>query len=252
VFERLLRQRGTTAHFQAIGKQTIRTDGRPVRLPIGTAELRARPQIVAAPEISLNATQIAEMQNTGNQALLPGKVLLFVDGAFLGTTDVDFVAQGESFPVFLSVADQVKLSRTLDTKRSSLSWTGKRTRMLVSFTVTAENLSDREVSLRLSDRVPVSQIDEIRVQDVRITPAVLPDTKGMLKWDVTLAAKQSKEYHIEYVLDYPTDLPQRMADEAELGVGEFCGEEPDEDETAGSASAGPLHHQILELEKALK
>ena len=36
VFE-ILQQRGTTAHFPALGSQIVRTDGRPVRVPIGTA-----------------------------------------------------------------------------------------------------------------------------------------------------------------------------------------------------------------------
>lgn len=203
-----VQQRGTTAQFAAHGPQKVRTDGRAARVPIGLTQLAATPRIVAAPEVSLNAVQTADLVNTGNQPLLPGKVLLYAGGAFVGTTETEFVAPGEGFSVFLGVADSVKLGRKLDRKRSSLTWSGKRKRMQASFVVTAENLSDRAVALQLADRVPVSETDEIRVTGLRIEPKAKPDAKGLLKWDVTLAAKEKKEFQIEYTVEYPAGLPQ--------------------------------------------
>src|SRR5574341_579379 len=96
VFE-ILEERGTTAHFSAQGPQIIRTDGRQVRVPIGSADLIAQHRIFAAPESSLNAARIVDLTNTTGQPLLPGRVSLFLGGAFLGLTETDFVAPGESF-----------------------------------------------------------------------------------------------------------------------------------------------------------
>lgn len=206
VFQQV-QQRGTTAQFPALAAQTVRSDGRMVRVPVGTARFSATPHIVAAPELSLNAVRTAELVNTCGQPLLPGKVQLFAEGAFIGTTETDFVAPGENFSLFLGVADRLKLSRTLDQKRSSLSWTGKRKRMLASFLVTAENLSDKPLAFQLADRIPVSETDEIRVRDVKLQPEIKPDVKGLVKWDVTLPAKEKKEFRIEYTLDYPAELP---------------------------------------------
>ncbi len=210
-FERLQERRGTTAHFTAAGIQTVRTDGRPVRVLVGAEQMAAQPKIVAAPAVSLNAVRTAELVNSGKQPLLPGHVLLYVDGAFLGATETDFVAPGEAFPVFVGVADSVKLTRTLDRKRSSITWSGKRTRMQVSFLVSAENLGDAPVALQLADRIPITETDEVRVTDVAIKPEAKPDTKGVLRWDVTLAAKEKKDFRIEYTLEYPKDLAQRIA-----------------------------------------
>lgn len=231
-FEALQEKRGTTAHFAAAGTQTIRTDGRQVRVPIGTAQLTAAPKIVAAPELSLNAVRTAELVNTSKQPLLPGRVLLYLEGAFLGTTDVDFVAPGESFPMFMGLAEQIKLSRVLDKKQSSMSWSGRRTRIQASFIITAENLSDKEVKLELADRVPVSQTDEVRVLNVRITPSMKPDNKGLFHWDATIGAKQKSEFRVEYLIDYPSDLLDRPVSQK------------------GAATAAPadaLHEQIRDL-----
>src|SRR5262249_21343676 len=92
-----LRDRGTTAHVPAVGWQNIRSDGAPVRVPLGHSDLSAQHRILAAPELSLNAAHTVDLTNSTRQALLPGKVSLFMDGAFLGLTDMDFVAPGESF-----------------------------------------------------------------------------------------------------------------------------------------------------------
>ena len=205
IFE-VLQQRGTSAHFAALADQTIRSDGRAVRVPIGQGTLEAQHRIVAAPEMSLNAARTVDLTNTARQPVLPGHVSLFVGGSFLGLTETEFVAPGESFSLYLGVADHIKLSRTLDKKRSALTRGGSRTRMQVSFLVTVENLADAPVALQLADRVPVSETDEVRVSGVRIQPDGKPDPKGMLRWDLALNPKQSREFRIEYTVDYPNEV----------------------------------------------
>jgi len=214
VFE-TLRQRGTTAHFRGGGKPTIRSDGRLVRVPIGRDELRATSRVVAAPQASLNAAHTIEMVNTSRQPLLPGQVSLFHDGAFVGLTDLDFVASGEPFSAFLGVADRVKLERKFDRQFSSIS-RGKRTRMQVAFVLTVENLGDDVVPVSLTDRVPVSENSDIQIDRVRILPEADPDKQGMVKWDFELQRRETRVFRVEYRVDYPPAVvrQQRTMQEA--------------------------------------
>ena len=200
-----LQQRGTTAQFKAMSTTKVRADGRSVRVPIGRAQLKARQAIVAAPERSLNAAETLEMQNDSGQPLLPGSVALYQAGAFLGMTNLDFVADGEQFAVFLSVADQLKLTRALDKKRSSLV-KKQRTQMQLAFVVTVENLSSKPVSLKLADRVPVSEDKDIVISGVKITPDVKPDSRGLLRWPLMLQAKETRRFEIQYQIEYPPSL----------------------------------------------
>jgi uncharacterized protein (TIGR02231 family) len=235
IFEGFL-SRGTTALFPALGAQTVRFDGRPVRAPLGKLDLAAQNRILAAPEISANAARVVELTLTGKQVLLPGKVSLFIDGAFLGLTETDFVAPGESFSLYLGVADEIKLTRTLDKKRSEMKKSGSRTRVQASFFVTVENLSDQAKSVQLSERIPVSENDEVKVGAVKITPDLKPDAKGLLRWDLTLSGKQSREFRIEYAIEYPTELPDRRRPEMK----------------GDSSPSRRLDDQIRSLEKELK
>ncbi len=236
LFESLGR-RGTTAHFEGRRRLTVRADGQSVRIPLGTASLAATQTIVAAPEQTLNAARTLDMVNSSGQALLPGRVGLYQDGAFLGMTDLSFVAEGEDFQMFLGVADQVKLARTLDRKHSSLV-RRRKTRMKVAWVVTVENLANHTVTLDLSDRVPVSENREIKVDQVKIAPHTKPDSKGLLAWNVTLEPGQKRSYRIQYRLEYPPSLILRTKRRSPRPA-------------ANAPSDAPIEEQILDLEAEL-
>ena len=204
-----LQQRGTTAQFKALSTTNVRADGRSVRVPIGRADLKAKRAIVAAPEQSLNAAQTLEMTNDSGHSLLPGNVALYQAGAFLGMTNVDFVADGEQFAVFLSVADQLKLSRALDKKHSALV-RKQRTQMQLAFVVTVENLSGKAMTLNLADRVPVSEDKDIVISGVKINPDAKPDSKGIVRWPLALKPKEKRTIEIQYQIEYPPTLVLEM------------------------------------------
>ena len=200
-----LQTRGTTAHFVARDPVIVRSDGRSIRARIGGSKIQTVRRIIAAPEESLNAAVTLEMANKTGQALLPGAVARYQDGAFLGMTDIEFVAKDEDFSVFFSVADQVKLARELDRHQSSLV-RNARNRMQLSFVSKAKNLSDRPVTLVIAERIPVSENTEIRVGNVKIGPSEKPDVKGIVRWTVTLAAREERDFRVSYQVEYPPSL----------------------------------------------
>ena len=240
-----LGDRGTTAHFRALAAPSVRGDGHPVRMRIGGTTLKSRHEIVAVPEQSLNAARSLEMLNSSGQALLPGKVSLYQDGAFLGVTELDFIADGEDFSVFLSVADHVKLSRRLDRKQSTLS-RGKRSKMQVRFLVTAENLSSEPTTFTLADRIPVSENRDITVSSVKVTDGIKPDRQGLLHWDVTLGPKERREFQVSYQVEYPSQLvldAQRRLEYERMSSP--AGASP-----APKRKAKQIDEQLLDLENA--
>lgn len=209
-FESLSR-RGTTSHFPALSSPPVRADGRPIRVPIGLEEFAFTPRLVAVPEVSPNAVRTAEIVNTGARPVLPGKVSLFVDGAFVGTTELPFVAPGETFTAYLGVHDRVKLGRSLDRRRSGLEQGKRRTELRVSFVIEAENLGDEPITLDLGDRVPVAAVDSIEVDKVRVPEGAQRDTNGIVRWTATVAPRSRGTWLVEYELEYDNDMLVREA-----------------------------------------
>ena len=122
---------------------------------------------------------------------------------------LDFVADGEPFALFLSVADQLKLSRALDKKHSALV-RKQRTQMQLAFVVTVENLSTKPVTLKLTDRIPVSEDCEIVISGVKISPDAKPDSKNILRWPLSLQPKEKRKFEIQYQIEYPPTLVLEM------------------------------------------
>ncbi len=201
-----IKKRGTTAHFSALAQRTVRGDGDPVRVPIAAGQFDARVRFVAVPEVSLNVVRSAELTNSAELPILPGRATLFVDGAFVGSSRFPFVAPGESFSTFLGVHESVKLERKIDRKRSSIERKRKRTTVDASFIVTAENLSNNPVTVELGDRVPVAQNEDIELDDVEIPKQAKRSRDGVVSWTATLAPRTKRSWRIEYTLEYPNDF----------------------------------------------
>ena len=207
-----LSERATTAHFHALADKAVPTDGQPVRLPIGELSLTRVERIVAAPEASLNAARVFALNNKNGQALLPGKVTLYLGPNFLGSTSIDFVGPGEEFSLYAGVEDQVKVSRVLDRSKSEKRKTSfsSKTELQASWIIEVENLADVVKNVRLADRIPVSQTDDVKVRSVKITPKITPDEKGLFSWDLVLAPKEKRALKVEYVVQYPSDYTKRV------------------------------------------
>jgi uncharacterized protein (TIGR02231 family) len=211
---------------------------------IASGDFAAATKVVAAPEVSLNAVRVADLVNGGSNPILPGPAMLFEDGAYVGKSELDFVAPGEKFSVFLGVDDHVKLERTLDRKLSVLHWRGKRTEMGLSYLVKVENLGTTPVVLELSERIPVAQTEEIEVNDVVIPHKVKPDPQGLVKWFESIPPHGALSWHIGYTLEYPSDFLSRttaVADAADATPAD-----------GAPMPAAPMRQRIQEMEKALR
>lgn len=206
---RQLAKRGTTAHFDALSTRAVRSDGKRVRLTIASSKLEATVKLIAVPEVSLNVVRTADVTNTSGQAILPGKARLYVDGAFVGTSELPFVAPGEAFSAFLGVHEGVKLERTIDRDRSELDKGWRRTTVKASFVITAENLGKTAVTLELGDRVPVPQDGEIEVDDVDLPRGAKKDSDGVVKWTAKIEAGKKATFRLEYDVEYPNDYLSR-------------------------------------------
>ncbi|MDF1562859.1 MAG: mucoidy inhibitor MuiA family protein [Deltaproteobacteria bacterium] len=204
-----LAARGTTAHFEALAQRTVRSDGKTVRVPIARASFDAGLKLVAVPEVSLNVIRTAALMNTSEQSILPGRTALYLDGAFVGTSELPFVAPRESFSTFLGIHEGVKLERTIDRERSSIDRGRRRTTVTASFLISAENLGLEAVRLEVGDRVPVPQNEDLELDDVEIPKGAARDADGVVKWVADLTPGSKTVWRIEYTLEYPNDFLAR-------------------------------------------
>ena len=194
------------------------SDGQPIRLPIGELNLNRTERIVAAPEASLNAARVFELNNKNGQALLPGKVTLYFGANFLGATAIDFVGPGEEFSLYAGVEDEVKVSRVLDRSKSEKRKTSfsSKTELQASWIIEVEKPFRRREERSLGG--PYSRFakrrrkGEIRKDHHR---KVTPDEKGLFSWDLSASSqgKTNAQRGVRCPVSkglHPKKLPKRL------------------------------------------
>lgn len=245
---RRLEDRGTTALYEAEGRYTVRSDGNVVRVPFAAMRQEGELMNLAAPEIAPNAARGIELTYAQPLPLLPGEGSLFVDGAYIGTTQIDFAGPGETFVIFAGSEDSLKIVRKLNREQSELRSGWRNKTMKVQFEISVENTGDEALPLKLADRVPVSNQSEIRVSNIRTDPQTNANDEGLLFWEVSIPAKSTQVFVLRYEVSYPSDLkvmPLRRARQA--GSIDFFDGAIDTDVDAPAGPDPAL--QILNLEK---
>jgi hypothetical protein len=68
------------------------------------------------------------------------------------------------------------------------------------------NLRDREAELTLTEQLPVSRNEQIKVRLTRSNPQVQMGEMGILEWSVPLQPHSSQELYYQFTVEQPPEL----------------------------------------------
>ncbi|NJO35849.1 MAG: mucoidy inhibitor MuiA family protein [Rhodospirillales bacterium] len=186
------------AGFQAIyevpGKVSIDNTGTAKKVRIGTDQISAALSAFTVPKLDPNAYLTATFSLGGETPMLPGLVLLYRDGVFMGQGALPLLSPGEETKLGFGADDLIKVKRV--EVKSTRGEEGLLTTSNIDerfYDITVKNLHDFDLPVTVLDQIPFTS-----AQDVTITiPAGMttPTRKdvdkkrGVLGWDIDLAAK---------------------------------------------------------------
>ena len=207
------------AGFQALyaipGKVSVDNTGTAKKVRIATDTLEAKLMARAVPKLDPNAYLTASFTLGGETPLLPGSVMLYRDGVFMGQGYVPMLSPGDETRLGFGADDLIKVKRA-EVKRLSgeegiLTTSNVDTRV---YEITVKNLHDFTIPVQVLDQLPVSAVEDIMVE---VLPSMTtPTTKdfekkpGVLAWDFELAAKGEKLIKHGYKVTMPEDMKVGM------------------------------------------
>jgi len=203
---RQVEKRGTTVEFEIAGTYTVPADGKAVKMAVGEVELAAARRYSAAPAVSRSTYVTGAMRNTGEFPFLPGPVEIYVAGSLIGKSKVDTVAEGEKFELYLGLEERIKVTREIDMKKSSTSRSGSSKRLRAGYVIKVQSFLIGAATVEVSDQVPVSQDNRVRVKLMGVEPKTSPPDKGIITWKVGLEPGASQELTFEFQMDYPAGV----------------------------------------------
>ncbi len=210
----------SVAGFQALysipGRVSVGNEGTAKKVRISSNTLDASLNVRAVPMLDPNAYLTANFKLGGETPLLPGRVLLFRDGVYLGEGGIPLLSPGQSHRLGFGIDDRVRIRRTK--VHGETSEAGILTTDVVkeqSWTIEIENLHSRTMPVTVYDRLPVAAHEDISVKLLRgsTPPSELNVEKkrGVLAWSYDLRAGQKRQINFGYRVSSPKDKPLRVS-----------------------------------------
>jgi hypothetical protein len=207
-------------HLRGAVSLASRSDQQIVR--IMQTDMESRFYHVAVPVLSSYVYREAELMNSSNEDLLAGPITVYLDGRFVGQSEIPTVARGQTFVVGFGADPQLRARRELADKQDGVQGGNRETRF--EYRLVVENFTGDAMPVRVLDRLPHAENGEdIQITLGKTSDAISQDKlyqreerpMGLLRWDIEVPAKASGEearlieyqYAVEYDRQYVVSLP---------------------------------------------
>ena len=189
---------------------------------IMNADFSSRFYHVATPLLTTFVFREAELTNDSEQDLLNGPITVYLDGRFVGRSEISTVARGQTLVVGFGADPQLRTRRELADRGEGVQ--GGNRELTFQYRLVVENFKDEDVQVRVLDRLPdTNRESEIRVRLADMKTPISEDTmynrlerpQGILRWDVLAPARSTGEdaklivygYTVEHDRNYRLATP---------------------------------------------
>lgn len=186
----------------------IRDGVEDLRLKLDRVEVPVTVLAEAVPMRDETAYRVAEGKN-GSEPILPGEAVLWRDGAMVGTARLPFTAAGDTLRLGFGAIDGLKLKRVIpqanEGDRGLISKSNERSERVE---ITVENLTGKAWPVRLIDRVPYSEQEDLQITHAASPPETIADwqdRRGVLAWEFDLAPGDVQKVTFEMKMRWPAD-----------------------------------------------
>jgi len=199
---------GEVLSLRALSRIDVLSDGQPHRTPLFSFSAEATlDRVLLAelePAVLLRSTQV----NVGGQPLLAGPVDLIRGGGLIGRTSILFVAAGERFELGWGPDSAVRALREVELSQEDRSMLSSWSSVVHTVTLRLSNLGAEPRRVKVSERVPVSEIEKVKVDfdGRRTSGGRSPDEQGIVTWTVTLEPFARERLELRYTLRKHSDV----------------------------------------------
>lgn len=207
-------KQGSSVVFRIPGRSDIPGDGGDSKLLVMESGFENRFKYFTVPKLAEWVYLTAEVTNGTEYPLLPGVVNIFLDGSFIGRSNLSEVRlPGEKFDLHLGVDESIKVTRKLQRHKGGDKGIFSRSHVVdYSFLITLESHRETAEEVIVQDQVPVSRDESIKVETKLIQPAENPEKDkdklpgGTVEWKVLLAPRATQKFNLAYEVTHPKDV----------------------------------------------
>ncbi len=161
-----------------------------------------------APKLDTQTYLLAELSDNQNLDLPQGAAQISYDGMYLGETFIDGNSTLNNLTLTLGTDKRVSVKREKVNDVSSKNILGSYITQNFVYKITVKNNQSKEIKLVLKDQYPTSTLSNVTVELLKTTTKPTSDNSetGVLTWEDTFKAGQTKIYTVNYSVKYPKDM----------------------------------------------
>ncbi|ETD82047.1 DUF4139 domain-containing protein [Rhodobacter capsulatus] len=200
---------GETVTYTYPGAVDIRDGVENLRLKLDRIETPVKLLAEAVPMFDETAYRVVEGRTAGAEPILPGPAVLWLDGAVVGAADLPLIAAGDRLRLGFGAIDGLRLKRVIpQTNEGDRGLITKSNERTETAEITVENLTGKPWALRVIDRVPYAEQEDLQITHVATPPATTTDyddMRGVLAWEFDLAAGATQAIRLDTKMRWPAD-----------------------------------------------
>ncbi|WP_315813168.1 mucoidy inhibitor MuiA family protein [Bradyrhizobium sp. SZCCHNR2028] len=197
--------------FHLPGRVSVGANDGAKSLRISTAMITPELTIRSAPVIDPTAYLEASFPQNEEAPLLPGKVSIYRDGMFVGTSRLASAGKDEVVHVGFGADDKVKVERSVVKRNEGSAGLIVTTAKIDerAFKTTVRNAHDFPVKVAIQDQLPVSENEEIVVEMLSATTPPtstnVRDRRGVVEWVIDAKPGEAKDIAFAWRVRWPKD-----------------------------------------------
>lgn len=204
--ETAVSKEGGVVTFQVSCGSNIPSDGAPHKITIFNDNYPCQLQYIAMPRLVSFAYLQAKVTNSATGAILPGKANIFRDNMFVGTTQLENIAPNQEFELNLGIDEGLKIERDLVERQVDKKLLVNQRRITYAYRLKVTNLLEREAKLKLTEQLPVSRNEQVKIRLNRSNPQIQLGEMGILEWAIALPPQAQQEFTYQFTVEHPPDI----------------------------------------------
>ncbi|WP_103125140.1 mucoidy inhibitor MuiA family protein [Nostoc cycadae] len=203
----VISKEGSVVTFKLNGVGNIPSDGAPHKITIFNDDYPCNFDYVVIPRLVSFAYLQAHVKNSSDGAtLLPGKANIFRDDVFVGGTKLENIAPGQEFILNLGIDEGIKIERNLVERQVDKKMIVNQRRTTYAYRLLITNLLNQEINLKITEQLPVSRNEQIKIRLTRIQPQIQLGDMGILEWELSVLSQERREIYYQFTLEHPPEL----------------------------------------------
>lgn len=195
---------GMVVSFRIGGNSDIPSDGNPHTVTLANKDYPVDCQHIAMPSrVSFAYLQATVTNPTDGVTLLPGKANIFRDRMFVGTAQLDHTAPGQEFKTDLGIDEGLGIERELIERQVDKKLIGGQRRITFAYRLGVTNFLEQTVKLKLTEQLPVSRDERLKVRLTQSQPRIEMGELGQLDWTLVLTPQQRQGIEYQFTIEHP-------------------------------------------------